>query len=88
MNNNLTYSPAIRNAYIETLCGISENNFSWKIMTMTKKKINYKVFIPGGTALIGLGVVFMAAVNLAMGIVFIAAGISLLAIGIVNRSKE
>jgi len=57
-------------------------------MTMKKKKINYKVFIPGGTALIGLGVVFMAAVNLAMGIVFIAAGISLLAIGIVNRSKE
>jgi hypothetical protein len=30
----------------------------------------------------------MAAVNLAMGIVFIAAGISWLAIGIVNRSKE
>jgi len=57
-------------------------------MTIKKNKINYKVFIPVGTALIGLGVVFMAAVNLAMGIVFIAAGISLLAIGIVNRSKE
>ena len=57
-------------------------------MTMSKKKMNYKVFISGGLALIGLGVVFMAAVNLAMGIVFIAAGISWLAIGIVNRSKE
>ena len=57
-------------------------------MTMSKKKINYKVFIPGGLSLIGLGVVFMAAVNLAMGIVFIAAGISWLAIGIVNRSRE
>jgi len=57
-------------------------------MTMSKKKINYKVFIPGGLSLIGLGVVFMAAVNIAMGIVFIAAGISWLAIGIVNRSRE
>ncbi len=55
---------------------------------MTKKKINYKVFIPGGLALIGLGVVFMPAVNLVMGIVFIAVGISWLAIGIVYRSKE
>ena len=57
-------------------------------MTISKKEMNYKVFIPGGLALIGLGVVFMAAVNLAMGVVFIAVGISWLAIGIVNRSKE
>ncbi len=55
---------------------------------MTKKKINYKVFIPSGIAIIGLGIVFMAAVHLVMGIVFIAAGISLMTIGIANRSKE
>ena len=55
---------------------------------MTKKKIHYKVFIPAGLAIIGLGVVYMAAVNLVMGIVFIAAGISLMSIGIANRSKE
>ena len=52
------------------------------------KKTNYKVFIPGGLALTGLGVIFLAAVNVALGIVFIAAGISWLAIGIVNRFKE
>ena len=55
---------------------------------MSKKKVNYRVFIPGGLALIGLGVVCMAAVNVVMGIVLIAAGISWLAIGIAKRSNE
>ncbi|MCK5714625.1 MAG: hypothetical protein KAH64_01580 [Nitrosomonadaceae bacterium] len=55
---------------------------------MPNKKINYTVFISGGLALIGLGIVFIAAVNLAMGLVLIAAGTLWFAIGIAKRSKE
>ena len=55
---------------------------------MTKKKVNYKVFIPGGLAFVGLGVIFMAAVNLVMGLVLITVGISWLIIGYVYKSQE
>lgn len=55
---------------------------------MTKKKINYSVFVTMGTSLIGLGVVFMLAVNTVMGLFLLAGGLGNLAIGLSGKRKE
>ena len=57
-------------------------------MSEKKSKINYKVFIIMGTSFMGLGVIFMLAVNTVMGIVLLAAGLGNLAIGLSAGKKE
>ncbi|MGD9328869.1 MAG: hypothetical protein PVH48_07885 [Cyclobacteriaceae bacterium] len=51
------------------------------------KKPNYKAFIPVGITFLGTGVVFMAAVNPAIGLAFIGVGIAFIAIGVKNKDK-
>ena len=48
---------------------------------------NYQVFFSIGMIWIPVGVVFMIAVNPAIGIAFMALGIIYLAIGLANRNK-
>jgi hypothetical protein len=43
---------------------------------MEKQKINYKAFLPIGLAFLGTGVVYQAAVNIAIGISWVAIGIA------------
>ena len=49
------------------------------------KQINYKAFIYGGVAIMGLGSVFMTLVSLPMGMAILAAGLGWFAIGLANR---
>ena len=51
------------------------------------KKPNYKAFIPVGITFMGAGVVFLAAVNPAIGLGLIGVGIAFMAIGIKNKDK-
>jgi hypothetical protein len=48
---------------------------------------NYQSFFNNGMLWIPVGVVFMIAINPAIGIVFIAMGTTYLAIGLANRDK-
>ena len=48
---------------------------------------NYRAFFNIGMVLIPVGVVFMIAINPAIGIAFMAMGITYLAIGLANRDK-
>jgi hypothetical protein len=48
---------------------------------------NYQVFFNVGMIWIPIGVVFMIAINPAIGIAFMAMGITYLAIGLANRDK-
>ena len=48
---------------------------------------NYRVFFNVGMIWIPVGVVFMIAINPAIGIAFMAMGITYLAIGLANRDK-
>lgn len=48
---------------------------------------NYQVFFNIGMIWIPVGVVFMIAINPAIGIAFMAMGITYLAIGLANRDK-
>jgi hypothetical protein len=48
---------------------------------------NYQVFFNIGMVWIPVGVVFMIAINPAIGIAFMAMGITYLAIGLANRDK-
>jgi hypothetical protein len=51
------------------------------------KKPNYKAFIPIGITFMGTGVVFLTAVNPAIGLGLIGVGIAFIAIGIKNKDK-
>ena len=51
------------------------------------KDIDYKVFYSLGFVWIPIGIVFMIAVNPAIGIAFMGLGISYIAIGLSNRDK-
>lgn len=50
-------------------------------------KINYKAFIGIGVTFMGLGVVFMLAVNTVIGIALLAAGAGNLLIGLSIKNK-
>jgi hypothetical protein len=52
------------------------------------QKPNYKAFIPVGITFLGTGVVFIAAVNPAIGLGLIGVGIAFIAVGIKNKKKE
>ena len=58
-----------------------------EIRTMEQKP-NYKAFIPAGITFIGSGVVFMAAVNPAVGIGLLGVGIALIAIGAKKAQED
>jgi len=53
-----------------------------------KKKPNYNAFIPIGITFMGTGVVFMTAVNPAIGLGIMGVGIAFIAIGIKNKKKS
>jgi hypothetical protein len=52
-----------------------------------KKQPNYRAFVGIGTTFMGVGVVFIAAVNPGVGVAFLGFGIVFLVIGLSNRDK-
>ncbi len=57
-------------------------------MPEKKIKINYKALEIMGASFMGLGVIFMLAVNTVMGLAILAAGLGNLAIGLSAGKKE
>jgi hypothetical protein len=58
-------------------------------LPLNKKKINYRVFIWVGIAFMGLGIIFMLAVNTVVGIALLAVGLGNWAVGVSGKkSKE
>ena len=57
-------------------------------MSEKKIKINYIAFIIMGSSLMGLGAIFMLAINTVIGFAILAAGLGNLAVGLSARKKE
>jgi uncharacterized membrane protein YhiD involved in acid resistance len=57
-------------------------------MPEKKKIISYKAFIATGVSFVGLGVVFMLAINTIVGLAILATGFGNLAIGLSSGKKE
>ncbi len=62
--------------------------FSNSILMTESKKPNYKAFIPIGITFIGSGIVFMTAVNPAIGIAMAGVGIAFIAIGVNHKRRN
>lgn len=52
---------------------------------MSKKQINYQALFYMGITFIGTGIVFIASVNLALGIAFISIGIANIVVGLKHK---
>ena len=61
--------------------------FYKKKKEIKKEEINYQAFFHLGFVWIPVGVVFMITVNPALGMAFLALGVSYIAIGLANRDK-
>lgn len=57
-------------------------------MSGKQTRINYKAFIGIGASFMGLGIVFMLAVNTVMGIALLAVGAGNLVIGLSAKNKN
>ena len=55
---------------------------------MVDRKINYNIFVVTGITFMGLGVIFMFAINTVLGLSFLAIGLGNLAIGLSGKHKE